>query len=323
MFEHGIKRQVSDKFPVLHSFRAKNVERKILDGQEFSDFWISQLIDSGQPALVGRLGGTEARVLGCYLDIFKGKSLLDPFATANSLLTFNRRNKQLKNGAGFYPISKQNIIKFAQIYMQCMEETDVLGAWGTAFTWPEYLLAKRENVKFVPLVTTAPWVNPYMKEGLEYPPWSTSLNGKRILIVSSFSRSFQSQFSRIDKIFPKSVCHDFNPEFLEAPTTQGEDSSDITWFNHLEATMYKMQKIDFDVALISAGSYSYPLAAFAKNLGKIGVHSGGELQLFFGVLGERWKNYFKYLEYKNEYWVRPLESERPANWKTIEGGCYW
>ena len=84
-----------------------------------------------------------------------------------------------------------------------------------------------------------------------------------------------------------------------------------------------MEQSDFDVALISAGAYALPLAHHAKKLGKIGITCGGELQLFFGVVGKRWEHMEKVTKYRNEFWVRPSEDERPANWREIEDGCYW
>jgi hypothetical protein len=61
----------------------------------------------------------------------------------------------------------------------------------------------------------------------------------------------------------------------------------------------------------------------AKKLGKIGINCGGELQLFFGVIGKRWEKSPKINNQINEYWIRPYESSRPKNWKSIENGCYW
>ena len=85
----------------------------------------------------------------------------------------------------------------------------------------------------------------------------------------------------------------------------------------------EMEAFEFDVALISAGAYALPLAYHAKKLGKVGITCGGELQLFFGVIGRRWESMEKVVKYRNKYWVRPSKSEQPANWRDIEDGCYW
>lgn len=115
----------------------------------------------------------------------------------------------------------------------------------------------------------------------------------------------------------------FEPIFIKAPLTLGGMNDGKDWKWHLEKTKEKIEEKNFDVLLVSAGGYSSPLAAHAKKLGKIGIHCGGELQLFFGVIGKRWDESEKVSEYLNEHWVRPSESERPANWREIENGCYW
>ena len=95
------------------------------------------------------------------------------------------------------------------------------------------------------------------------------------------------------------------------------------WLYHLKEMENKILPLDFDVALISAGAYALPLARFVKKIGKVGISCGGDLQLFFGVIGSRWEKENKYLKHRNEFWIRPSEHERPANWREIEDGCYW
>ena len=81
----------------------------------------------------------------------------------------------------------------------------------------------------------------------------------------------------------------------------------------------QMQKIDFDIALIGAGAYGFPLGAYAKELGKKALHIGGMLQLYFGIRGK----YYDQFNYHNEYWTRPLEEEKPQGFKKVEAGRYW
>ena len=50
---------------------------------------------------------------------------------------------------------------------------------------------------------------------------------------------------------------------------------------HLLNLKSQIKSFDFDIALVSAGAYSLPLAAYAKELGKIGIHAGGAMQLFW------------------------------------------
>ena len=296
--------------------------KTLQDSLLYGDDIISSAIESKKPMLVGRLGGTEARVLGCYLDTFRGKSLWDPFSTFYSIISFRKRLNQLKSGAGVYPINKLVVRTFIEEYLLALEEIDVLGSWGSTFTWVESIFQKSSRIKYVSHHAVAPWINAFPLSAANSRPWSLSLEGKRVLVVSGFSQSFKSQHERISSIFPDSQYPNFDAEFITAPISQGGLNDANTWISHLERMKKEMQTKNFDVALISAGAYAMPLAHHAKKLGKVGITCGGELQLFFGVLGKRWEQMEKVTKYQNQYWVRPSESERPANWREIEDGCY-
>lgn len=89
-------------------------------------------------------------------------------------------------------------------------------------------------------------------------------------------------------------------------------------------------RYDYDLALIGCGAYGFPLAAHCKRTGHQALHIGGVLQLLFGIKGRRWETEgiyqtdFPYAAtYYNDYWVRPDESEKPAEARRVEDGCYW
>ena len=289
----------------------------------YGDDIIAEAIQSNEPKLIGRLGATEARVLGCYLDILKGKSLRDPVSTIYSLITYKKRLRQLKGGAGVYPINRSVVKTFVAEQLEALTKIDVLGTWGSAFTWVEKYALSNSHTQSISHHSVAPWVEVYPYGSKSLSPWSSSLSGKKILIISGFSKSFQSQFNRINQVFPINTYPKYSAEFINCPISTGGLSDGLTWADHLERIKLEMQSKDFDIALISAGAYALPLAFHAKKLGKIGITCGGELQLFFGVIGGRWENSEKVSKYKNEFWIRPSESERPKNWREIENGCYW
>jgi len=53
------------------------------------------------------------------------------------------------------------------------------------------------------------------------------------------------------------------------------------------------------------------------------MYIGGGLQLFFGIFGNRWHNNKCILSLRNEYWTRPIDSDKPSNIEFCENGCYW
>ena len=96
-----------------------------------------------------------------------------------------------------------------------------------------------------------------------------------------------------------------------------------TWFDALESMKREIDKRDFDIAIIGCGAYGFPLAAYVKSIGKKAVHLGGATQMLFGIKSKSWEDEPKFHYLINEYWVSPKETERPANYKLVEGGRYW
>ena len=69
----------------------------------------------------------------------------------------------------------------------------------------------------------------------------------------------------------------------------GNSTEYVTWFDALESMRAQIADKDFDVALIGAGAYGLPLAAFVKDLGRKTLHLGGVTQILFGIIGSRWE----------------------------------
>lgn len=318
LFQFGLRHEVAKRWPLQDWIKSFKVGKQI--DLEYADLYISELILKNKPALIGRLGGTEAR----FLNEFKKISSMPILNNLAFKLkpNWNKRCKEINTNAGFYFQNLDEVNQFSNIYKSALINTDILGAWGTAFTSIEsdYLDL---IPKLIPVGYTAPWVQPYVKSKYLI-PWSKSLQGMRVLVVNPFSESIQNQFSRIAGVFPNYNCHDFQLITLKSPMTINTHMpSKKSWFDYLEETKIQMSKLDFDIALISAGSYSYPLAHFAKQLGKIGIHAGGGLQLFFGVMGKRWDNSDYLIEMINANWTRPTSKETPESAGLVEGGCYW
>lgn len=314
---------IANIFPPAHYFRGLGNQKLLNKSILINDDIIADAIQSGKPALIGRLGGTEARVLSCYLDIYRCKSIYDPLSTLFSIFSFKKRLKQLNSGAGVYPINKLIVKTFISEQLQALLEVDVLGTWGSAFTWVEKYALEKPNRLSVSHHSVAPWVEKFPAKSESGAPWSSALANKKVLVIGGFAESFKSQHARIEKVFPKNIYPTFTAEFIKSPISTGGLEDGLNWIDHLERIKGEMQKIEFDVALIAAGAYALPLAYHAKKLGKVGITCGGELQLFFGVIGKRWEDMDKVIKYRNEFWIRPRESERPANWREIEEGCYW
>jgi hypothetical protein len=158
--------------------------------------------------------------------------------------------------------------------------------------------------------------------------WFHALAGKKVLVVSPLKESIPQQVGK--KLFGNDVQY---PQFaslevLETPMTQtmpDDDYQGMPWSQHYARLVQELATKDFDIALLGCGGYALPLAHECKLLGKQAIVIGGVLQLFFGVLGERWVPRIKQFDCQIEWdnWIRPTLNERPPIWKKIENGCYW
>ena len=155
--------------------------------------------------------------------------------------------------------------------------------------------------------------------------WIRALAGKKVLVINSFTDSIEYQYKRKDKIAKSKEYElpDFDLITYKTYVTQvGERPGGFTnSFQVLDKMLTEIKKIDFDVALIGAGCYGFPIAVEIKRMGKIALETCSRTPLFFGVYGERdVKHGLK--EHMTDTWIRPVE-EPPKHYKEVENGCYW
>ena len=325
VLEHGLKHEIVKRFPLSDWYKSRPVSN--LMDLENSDDVIFNCIEKGLPALVGRLGGTEARFISSFLKKCSGSTAVRQRITKDRReREFYKRRIEVQKNAGFYFDDHNDASRFVELYIECLESTEILGAWGYAFTWPEVFALQNSALKVINKEFTAPWVeihNNTKNTNIGH-PFSSIFENKKILVVSPFAQSIDNQHKNINTVFSKIYYPKFSLQIIAAPLTSGIlDSKGQTWFEHLAFVKNQIDHADFDIALLSCGSYSYPLALHVKKLGKIGIHSGGALQLFFGIMGKRWESSPHILKYFNQYWVRPMKEETPNGSNLIEGGCYW
>jgi hypothetical protein len=264
---------------------------------------ISALLMGNDPFLVGRIGHTEGRIVG------------------ESNFCNNRFGRMTKKEShqysGIFPVNKQLLTEFAGVYGSAISQSDLLGFWQTSYQ--AKLLAKLySQVALTPLAALEPY--------LHAAPWSSSLKGRRVLVVHPFASTIRSQFelnrTRIfadQNVLPEMALQVLAPPQTLAPLTGGF----VTWLDALNYLTRSVLQTDFDVALLGCGAYGLPLGAAIKAAGRQAIHLGGALQVLFGIRGRRWEKIPSIAGLMNEYWVRPSEQETPVSAKLVDEGCYW
>lgn len=269
--------------------------------------YIASKIKSEEPFFMGRVGSTELETICNYM------YFTDRIHGSNTPYTNNITN-MLCDWCGFFPADHVLMDKFCQLYLEKIKDADMLWCmWKSRYenklfqdVCPNTILSKYDDTGFP--------VNMEI-------PWTTALKGKKVLVIHPFEDSIKENYKIKDKLFSNHFLPDFELITLKAVQTLADNKSVPfeTWFNALDYMKRQMEKIDFDIALIGAGAYGFPLGAYAKELGKKALHIGGMLQLYFGIRGK----YYDQFEYHNEYWTRPLEEEKPKGFNKVEAGRYW
>lgn len=280
---------------------------KILD-HEAANQKIIDMIRSGNPFFIGRIGSTELETI-CNYKYFTKR------IDGSGIQYTNNITDMLCNWCGFFPANHDLMDKFCELYLSKIKEADLLWCmWQSKFEDKIYH-------------DCCPNTELTLYDETGYPiydnnPWTSALAGKKVLVIHPFEESIKKNYKQKEKLFAnKNFLPNFELLTLKAVQTLA-DNKEVPykdWFEALEIMKQQMEKIDFDVALIGAGAYGFPLGAYAKELGKQGLHIGGMLQLYFGIRGK----YYDQFGYHNEYWTRPLEDEKPKGYAKVEAGRYW
>lgn len=271
----------------------------------------AEAVASGVPSMIARFGSTE---LGCVSYFLRWRSrhgVTMPYPKA--LRSVARTN------AGIFPVDDVSLDTFCCTYLEALAHVDVLGVW---FNYNEHVIVGRycPDARLVELGA----LNPVLQEH----PWSSELEGKTVLVVHPFAVTIESQYrERRALLFSNPrILPEFELKTLQAAQTiAGGTAGFASWSEALQAQCERIAGIDFDVAVIGAGAYGLPLAAYVKQMGRTAVHLGGQTQLLFGIRGRRWEveSPDDIASLFNEQWVRPSAEETPERSGDVEGGCYW
>ena len=145
--------------------------------------------------------------------------------------------------------------------------------------------------------------------------FAETLAGQTVLVISPFGESIEGHFEKRHSFFRDLEYPDFRLATYNTPITYSGLPPDLypqdDWFETLDAMRRDLSTLEFDVALLSCGSYAAPLGVFIRDtLGKRAMYVGGILQLFFGIMGRRYDNTFFLDQIRLENFTLPIERQR-------------
>jgi len=281
---------------------------------------IAKALYSKEPTMIARFGSTEMVALCNYMAVKnKNKEIVNYIkGSAPGWWWEPSIVNQMQQWSGFFPSTTENLAKFGELMLNDISQVDILGSWLPQELFFEKELQPAYKIDFELL-------NPYFANI----PWTQALAGKKVLVVHPFSNTIQKQYKKRELLFANNLLPEFHLQTIKAvQSIAGERTPFNDWFEALDYMKSEIDKCDYDVCLIGAGAYGFPLAAHVKRMGKQGIHMGGSLQLLFGIRGRRWENEnynpdYNFAKLVNEHWVKPNEEETPANASSVEGACYW
>lgn len=311
---------------VIHFFYKEDKEmvKREIDPNKISQI-IYDLLVSDKPLMIARYGSTELMCMVNFLGVKRGKPQLLKYIQGKELDWWWKDSSlnQIEQWSGFFPPTVENLERFCEMMINDSNQVDILASW---LSDEIYFENKLENAIFIQGLFLDPfWSNK---------PWTMALKNKKVLVIHPFEKAIISQYSKRNKLFENSlILPEFELKTIKAIQSLGGVCEFSTWFDALDYMKSEINKVDFDICLIGAGAYGFPLAAYVKSIGKKAIHMGGSLQLLFGIKGKRWENpeyginelgeAGKYPKLFNEQWIYPENETKPRNANYIEGGCYW
>lgn len=274
---------------------------------------INSLITDNQPFAVIRFGLYEAMLCKQFLE--KQNCLRDHYSD------FIR--KHIDVDAGMFTNDDNGLDQYATYVISMLPSADVIAYWSNIPSKLVFAPFYKKSCQHIWVEDLYPF--PFWHERM-LPTWQLALQGKRVLIVSAFADTVKKQYTKRTTIWKSpDILPDFELMVYKAVQTSAgsRDKRFSTWldaFNHMRD---ELKELDFDIALISCGSYGTPLALALKQEGKSVIQWGGCFQLWFGINGKRWSMDEKIQAYTNTDWCFASDEETPVNYGLVDNGSYW
>lgn len=276
---------------------------------------------------IGKLGFSEQLML--LFDLHCQKSI-DPLSDVKIHPIYIALKYHCERQTGVFPTDLNFLIRYSKFFTEMVCNADFLGLFGSP-NEESIISGLGLNAQLLKYVDTEPDRSiPYNDDQC----YLKLFKGKKILLIAPFA-SFAMK--RANKVIYESVWEKINSPWFYASQilsldipysyigqneTHAQYGDSISFFENITK---KIDVLDYDVALIAAGSLAIPLAAHIKSRERVAISLGGHLQVLFGILGDRWTRNSSWVEeYINEKWVRLPKNMIPVNVSELsDNKAYW
>jgi len=301
-----------------------NLKQHFTDKQKTDSFlylqkYIFDKISQNQPFFIGRLSGVETALCG---------SLINKKKISKELI------KELLYNAGIKFNNSNDAISYTKYYNTACKNADVLGIWAGE-TYLQAILYYQFISKYFPnkKCICAQGLEPYYYINDSDYKYNKIFENKKVLIITSHSETIKQQLHNHLNIFNKPIFHETTQFFVYKGTQQNAGNHDNNnWIYHLDKMKKDIKEIkeifNYDIVLTGCGGFSMLISDYIYTELKTSViYVGGSLQLFFGIMGNRWKTNSKIMNLTNKNWTSVLNEDIPKSLKLrpelCENSCYW
>lgn len=305
----------------IETYKKQIVNRKdmnfIISFSEISNHLVA-LMNTDKPLWIARFGGSDTNFIHQWY--------LDSSNQSNELLI-----SIIKKYNGFFDYT--NSTSVIELYIKNYIDS-CYTADASFFLGHELENITNNNYNFRPFNDNCLFFSYTYTESIK--PFLDSFKiwgeNKKILIISPFSESlkFQTQPDRINNLLKDYKFPNCSFEFFNVPVTYNNPHLDL---NHEENKMFanetkdevnyimlciklmdEIRKLDFDIALLSCGSYSMFFGSRIKReMGKKAIYIGGILNVLFNIYGARYDNPFHNTFVNLDYQIEPFENKKYFN----------
>ena len=299
-----------------------NIEKYFTDLEQYNSFlylqeFILKKIEKNEPFFIGRLSGNE---------------------TLFSALVYNKKNipkqllYQMLYNAGIKFNSQEDVEIYVREYIKGCKCCDILSIWSGGMYRQGKEMLKILGKK---LYIAAQGLEPFYFINYDKYNMYSCFRNKKVLIICSHYNTIQRQIKTGNymKVFDNKIFDSSTLLHVYKPPQQNTGLHDSnSWKHHYNIIKNDLNNIkkefDFDIALVSCGGFGMITCNYIHDeLKKSAIYIGGGLQLYFGIMGNRWNNNPTILKLKNEYWTNVLVEDIPStlnsNPRVCENSCYW
>ena len=297
-------------------FDYKTKEESFLRLQDY----ILEKQSKNETFFIGRLSGNEPNVCGKVLK----KEELPPKLLHEMLHT-----------AGIYFENIDNIRDYVKDYINACKNSTMLGIWSHGM----YFQAMHFYDLIFKLCPDTPKIcaqalEPYYFMDNDLYNFHEVFRNQKILIITSHIETTKQQILHIQnksKIHNKPIFENTTFELYKPPQQNGGNSDNQSYKVHLQKMKEDLDNIvkefDFSIALVSCGGFGMLISDYIYKMEKSVIYVGGALQLYFGIMGNRWRTNPNITQLHNEYWTDVLNEDKPPtiinNPSLCENSCYW